>query len=243
MRAESARCEKLEALDLVPPFSRETLRELGITGVEFAAFRTQHPAGLAADRLPVRSVEGSTEPGPIFMIDRECHFVHLDIAEPLPFATGSLDWVYAEHLIEHVAPDVAIDWLAEVHRVLAPGGLLRLSTPDLARYARSYLAARGLPGGERGMFDEHRDRMCEVLAPAPQMPARPAFMMNQIFYLYGHRWIYDVDELRYSLAAAGFDPDAVRECEFGRGTRADVAALDSPVRNDESIYVEVTTVR
>jgi hypothetical protein len=72
------------------------------------------------------------------------------------------------------------------------------------------------------------------------MPERRAFMFNQIFYLYGHRWLYDTDELRYVLSRAGFAPDAVRTCSFRSGARPDVAALDSIFRNDETMYVEVT---
>ncbi len=101
--------------------------------------------------------------------------------------------------------------LSEVRRTLAPGGILRLTTPDLRRYAISYLN-----GG--GFFSEHRDRMIEVLTPAPLMPARPAFMVNQIFNFYGHRWIYDADELRYVLASAGF-ASAMRVCSFRQGAR------------------------
>jgi hypothetical protein len=64
-------------------------------------------------------------------------------------------------------------------------------------------------------------------------------MFNQIFYLYGHRWLYDLDELRYVLARAGFDPGAMRTCAFRAGARGDVADLDSVFRSDETMYVEI----
>jgi predicted SAM-dependent methyltransferase len=231
IRAESARCEKLEAVAVEPVFTRRRLFDLGVTGVEFAAFRTRHPSGLAADFVQVRSERTATDPGRVFVLDGESYFIELDITAPLPFEAGCLDWVYAEHLIEHVSLDDGISWLSEVHRVLAPGGLLRLTTPDLRGYVRSYL--------DGGFFAEHRERMRTVLAPAPPMPGRPAFMLNQIFHFFGHRWIYDVEELRYALSRAGFDPDAVRVCAFAKGRRPDIAALDLPVRNDETIYIEV----
>jgi predicted SAM-dependent methyltransferase len=158
----------------------------------------------------------------------------MDIADPLPFQPASVDWVYAEHLIEHVPLTVGVRWLAEVRRILTPGGLLRLTTPDLAKYAESYI------GGD-GFFAKHRSRMRKALfGVAPPMPERPAFMVNQLFYLYGHRWIYDLAELRYALGEAGFDPDAMRVCSYRDGARPDVATLDTPIRNDETIYVEVT---
>jgi hypothetical protein len=104
-------------------------------------------------------------------------------------------------------------------------------------YTRRRLRDLGLTGVEVAAF---RTRMRTVPAPAPPMPARPASMLNQIFYFFGHRWIYDVDELRYALSPAGCDPVAgpVRAC--GVGERPDIAALDLPVRDDETIYIEVS---
>jgi hypothetical protein len=65
-------------------------------------------------------------------------------------------------------------------------------------------------------------------------------MFNQLFYVYGHRWIYDLDELSYALAEAGFERDAVTARVFRDGARPDVADLDQVLRNDETIYIEVT---
>lgn len=233
VRADGARCGKMELIDARPPFTRSWLRGLGITGIEYAAFKTEHKSGLAADYVRVKAGDSVTELGRVYRLDDDSYFIALDITEKLPFENGCFEWAYAEHLIEHVIPDAGAEWLAEVHRTLEPGAVLRLTTPDLQKYASAYLN-----GGE--FFADHRERMIDVLAPAPAMPQRPAFMLNQIFYYYGHRWIYDADELRYALAQAGFEISAMRECSFRCGVRDDVAALDSVVRNDETLYIEAS---
>jgi SAM-dependent methyltransferase len=51
-------------------------------------------------------------------------------AYALPFADLSLRWVVSIEVLEHL--DDARGWLAEVHRVLAPGGVLVLTTPRRA---------------------------------------------------------------------------------------------------------------
>ena len=156
----------------------------------------------------------------------------LDIGQRLPFEDGSVQWVYAEHLIEHVPVSTAVSWLAEVHRVLAPGGRLRLTTPDLRKYVEGYLA------GDK-FFSKHRRRVGLGIGVAPPMPARNAFMFNQIFYLYGHKWLYDREELQYVLGRAGFDPEATELCAYRSGADAEVANLDRMFRNDETIYLEI----
>src|SRR3954470_6184454 len=126
--ADLARCEKLELVAEAPVFTRELLGELGITGVEFAAFKTEHPEGLGTDLVGPHTDDMTTRRGGIYRVDGTAYFTELDIAEPLPFADGAVDWVYAEHLIEHVSLTVGIGWLAEIRRILAPGGLLRITT-------------------------------------------------------------------------------------------------------------------
>ena len=54
-----------------------------------------------------------------------------DAGAALPFATGCAEAVYAEHFLEHLPLAAALGFLAESARVLAPGGVLRLSTPNL----------------------------------------------------------------------------------------------------------------
>lgn len=227
-----ARCDNLEPTSITAPYTRSQLVDAGITGIEFAAWKSAHPDGLATDVVPLRSPETATEPGRLFRVDGEHYFVELDVGEPLPFETGCVEWVYAEHLIEHVPLPVAVGWLTEVRRLLAPGGLLRLTTPDLRRYVAGYLE------NDR-FFADHRRRM-RAAGVGPPMPARNAFMFNQLFYLYGHCWIYDLDELRYVLGRAGFDPATVREHSFRKGARTDVADLDRVLRKDETMYVEVS---
>lgn len=226
-----ARCDKLEQVAPRLPRTRAELAGLGVTGIEFAAFRSAHPSGLATDLAPLTGPDGPAGLGPLYRVDGADLFTRLDIGEPLPFEDGALDWAYAEHLLEHVTLPVAITWLAEVRRVLAPGGLLRLTTPDLRIYIDGYR------DGDR-FFAKHRRRL-EVMQVGPPMPERKAFMLNQIFYLYGHRWIYDLDEVTFALTEAGFDAAKVRSCGFREGEQPDVAALDTTFRRDESMYVEV----
>jgi predicted SAM-dependent methyltransferase len=126
-----------------------------------------------------------------------------------------------------VPREAAIDWLREIRRLLRPGGYLRLSTPDLRRYVDGYLDPAG------SFFGALR------ATRGSGSPDTRGFMVNHIFRSYGHRWIYDVEEVRAVAVAAGFEPDAVTECSFQQGRLPEVAQMDLPMRADESLYVEI----
>jgi len=95
---------------------------------------------------------------------------HVDFrgaVDHLPFIEdGSIDLIYASHLLEHFGRHEVGRVLAEWHRVLAPGGVLRLGVPDYGACARLYVEGRlangvkdilGLMmGGQRDIYDYHK---------------------------------------------------------------------------------------
>jgi len=77
----------------------------------------------------------------------EAHQVELGAA-PLPFDDASFDLVFMTEVLEHlVYPDRA---LAEINRILRPGGYLLVSTPNLACLPNRVL----LPLGVQPLFSE-----------------------------------------------------------------------------------------
>lgn len=59
----------------------------------------------------------------------ERHIRH-DITDPLPFADNSVDAFQAEDVFEHIPYDRLVAVVDEIHRILKPGALFRLSVPD-----------------------------------------------------------------------------------------------------------------
>lgn len=66
-----------------------------------------------------------------------------DIKKPLPFETRSVDFIYLEHVIEHVDYLAAMRFFVEAKRVLRSGGVLRLAFPDVYR-SRNLTEARSI---------------------------------------------------------------------------------------------------
>jgi predicted SAM-dependent methyltransferase len=61
-----------------------------------------------------------------------------NLAEGIPLADASCDVVYHAHVLEHIRRDEAISFIRECRRVLKPGGVLRIATPDLERIIELY---------------------------------------------------------------------------------------------------------
>lgn len=59
----------------------------------------------------------------------------VDIRKSLKFPDACCSYVYCSHLIEHVTPKEAWNFFEECHRILAPGGVLRVAFPDIVRIA------------------------------------------------------------------------------------------------------------
>jgi predicted SAM-dependent methyltransferase len=123
--------------------------------------------------------------------------LELDATRPLPFADAAFDFVYSEHMIEHVRFEDGLRMLTEVHRVLKPGGAARVATPDLDFLAA--LCAPDLTPVQRG-YVEWSVREFVPRAPEP----RPAFVVNNFVRAWGHQFIYDAGSLELSMRSAGF---------------------------------------
>lgn len=68
--------------------------------------------------------------------------IQADLLQTLPLASSSFDGVYSSHFIEHIPIDLVDGVLTECLRILKPGGVLRLVTPDLEEMCKSYIRYR-----------------------------------------------------------------------------------------------------
>jgi SAM-dependent methyltransferase len=64
-----------------------------------------------------------------------------DLRRPLPFPDNTFKVVYHSHTLEHFDAEQGRRLMRECHRVLAPGGVVRVVVPDLEQIARDYLTA------------------------------------------------------------------------------------------------------
>jgi predicted SAM-dependent methyltransferase len=141
--------------------------------------------------------------------------VALDLSRGLPWPDGAVDAVFHEHYLEHLSLSEACALTAEAHRVLRPGGVLRIGVPDAAACLRAY---------------------CGDAREAHWIEGRPAPLLavSELVYEHGHRSLWDAQTLDLLCRAAGF-PGADRR-EFGEGALQPNG--DSEHRRGWTLYVE-----
>lgn len=138
-----------------------------------------------------------------------------DLRKPLP--VSRVRFVYTEHFIEHIERAEAVKLLASIRSILAPGGVLRLSTPDLAEVVRDYQTGN-LPDMPEQAWQPHS--ICQ--------------MLNDSMRAWGHRYVYDEPELRVVLSEAGFSD--LRRVAHGQSEEAELRALESRPDFGELIF-------
>ncbi|MBC2861514.1 methyltransferase domain-containing protein [Stappia sp. 28M-7] len=95
------------------------------------------------------------------------HVDRIGPVEDLSFIPdGTVELIYACHVLEHFGRKEYRDVLAEWCRVLAPGGVLRIAVPDFRAAAELYLDTSNdialpqvlglLVGGQRDQYDYHK---------------------------------------------------------------------------------------
>jgi predicted SAM-dependent methyltransferase len=132
--------------------------------------------------------------------------LQMDATQPFPFPDDSLDYVHAEHLIEHISYKRGQRTLAECRRVLKPGGVIRLATPDLARLVAIYRGDAG-PEGDHYLSWAYNAFMRKT----PHV--HPAFLLNHNLRAWGHTFVYDAEVLRMALQDAGLVD--IEQCALG----------------------------
>jgi SAM-dependent methyltransferase len=135
---------------------------------------------------------------------------YLDLAQPLPYPDGAFEAAFGSHVLEHLTPGEAESLLRELHRILRPGGIVRIAVPDLDRVIAEYDPAQpdeflfGMWQGRERSTSRHR-----------------------------HWWLYNERSLRDLLTRTAFTD--VSRCAFREGRCPDVERIDS---RPESLFME-----
>lgn len=148
-----------------------------------------------------------------------------DLRALLPFADASVGAIHSEDFLGQLDVAQASRFFSECHRVLQPGGLLRLLTPDLRQLAELYLQG-----------DPHLAELWHQEVGLPLVTDSYGELFNTAMRFSGQQCLYDEPLIRALAEPVGLK---VERCSYRQGRDAKVAALD--VRRPDnaiSMYLE-----
>ena len=202
--------------------------------VAYAAYSTKSPQclHLGAERFAMPDWF-NTDLNPI----REGTY-YLDAAGPYPFPDASFDYIFSEHMIEHISFKQGLEMLAECRRVLRPGGVVRIATPNL----RNILSLIAESEHHEAYLQWAAEQFRLPTAPFPKAPG----VINNFFQSWGHRFIYDPAMLRTAILQVGFAE--IAECEIGESQHEALRKLEKHgemwnpwINKFETMVFEATT--
>jgi predicted SAM-dependent methyltransferase len=140
----------------------------------------------------------------------------LDATLPFPFPSDSFDFIFSEHMIEHISLGDGMKMLRECRRILKPGGVIRTATPNL----RNILALLSDLDGNEAYLEWAVEQFELPKAPFPKAPS----VINHFFRAWGHQFIYDPKMLQTSMEQAGFGE--IVQCEIGASRHEPLRGLE-----------------
>jgi len=153
-----------------------------------------------------------------------------DILRGLPVEAGSVDGLYASHVLEHLTLEDMRLALACSLRLLRPGGVFRLIVPDLGNAARAYCAQAGDPEAA------HRFMRATSLGRERALGGVKG-RIGRAFGNSDHLWMYDYPAMAAELEAAGFT--AIRAAKCGDSGDPMFDRVENPARFEENGFPAV----
>lgn len=155
----------------------------------------------------------------------------LDITAGLPFDDCSVDFIYSEHLVEHLTVRIDADviesklsglraMLGEAFRVLKPGAVMRTACPDLDWLVDRYLG----DWRDQEWLQEHWYDYIDSRS----------LMFNIVMSAGGHTYLFNFEDLETALQGAGFV--AIEQVSLNVSGHAELRGLET--RTDSRLVLE-----
>ena len=166
------------------------------------------------------------------------HNVHyVDLASRWRFGNDEVDVVYASHVLEHLSLPTASHFMREAHRVLHPGGVLRIVVPDLLVSAQKYLdeSAKGTRSAGAdflAILNLHREN---AYASSSHWLHRAIHALQG--WPHQHKYMYDMALLQDLVLAHGFRE--LCQCSYAQSAYLpEIADVENTAEGVPSIYLE-----
>jgi len=128
--------------------------------------------------------------------------IYLSAKRTMPFRANTFDFIFCEHLIEHLIKENGLKFLKECYRILRAGGVIRITSPDLEKIIDLYY--------DRNKYMK-RQKLIEMYGKGDQL--QPCELFNDYMHNWGHKFIYDKNLIALTLSTIGFEDITFCDCK------------------------------
>ena len=121
---------------------------------------------------------------------------YLNAAKKFPFRNNTFDYIFSEHMIEHISLNSGMIMVTEIYRVLKTNGKVRISTPDIKFLVSLLLKKDKITNNYSNFFFSNKKYN--------GFDDAPAIIVNEFMRDHGHKFIYSKSVLKSLLLEAGF---------------------------------------
>jgi len=109
--------------------------------------------------------------------------IFLDATKSFPFDDKTFNYIFSEHMIEHLPYNKGAFMLRECFRVLRPGGKIRIATPNLEALISLCMPQKS------DLQQRYMKWFFKKFLPDINVP-RASFVINHCFRAWGHQFLY-----------------------------------------------------
>lgn len=150
--------------------------------------------------------------------------LYLDMTKPFPFVDASFEYVFAEHVCEHISFDDFLSALREILRVLQPGGIFRLAMPSLDFLLDLYERPTLDINSQYIKWNNDTFSSNTVKEIQFELQDLAVITFNNFIYNWGHKFIYSTKMIENTLNMAGFKN--IKKCVVGESTHKELNNLE-----------------
>lgn len=135
----------------------------------------------------------------------------LDVEKRFPYLDNELDYIYSEHMIEHLSYEGCKNFIQESYRCLKPGGVIRTAFPKIEFLIDAYKHPELYQTYITKHYEIFNEELIWDFGGIENIPI--SFLINDCYHMWDHKVMYDIPALKRMFEIRGFI--YIKECEYG----------------------------
>lgn len=121
----------------------------------------------------------------------------LDVTHRFPFRDNTFNYIYSEHMVEHIPYEKGYSAFKECYRILKPGGIIRIATPDISFLIELFRT-------DKTKIQKDYIKWSIDTYMSQVNICSETFVINNFFYNWQHQFIYDFNIFKRTMEDIGF---------------------------------------